>query len=115
MKILVVDDDIVSRKMMKKIMAPLGECELVESGKEAIEAFKKASENLAPFDLMTLDIAMPEVDGTAVLYTIREIEREKNIPKEKQIKMLMVTSRSDKDTIITCIQAACDDYIIKPI
>lgn len=115
MKILVVDDEIVSRKMMQKIMDPLGECELVESGREAIEAFKKASENLAPFDLMALDIAMPEMDGTEVLNTIREIEREKNIPKEKQIKILMVTGHSDKDTIVTCIQAECDDYIVKPI
>ena len=114
MKTLVVDDELVSRKKLQKIMEGLGECEAVESGSAAIIAFKKAWESWMPFDLITLDIAMPEMDGTELLYTIREIEKEKNIPEEKQIKILMVTSHSDRDSIITSIQAECDDYIVKP-
>jgi two-component system chemotaxis response regulator CheY len=114
MKALVVDDELVSRKKLQKIMESLGECEAVESGSAAIAAFQKALENGMPFDLITLDVLMPKMDGTEVLYTIREIEKEKKIPKEKQVKILMVTSHSDKDTFITSIQAGCDDYIVKP-
>ena len=114
MKTLVVDDELVSRKKMQKIMESLGECKAVETGSAAIAAFRKALESGMPFDLITLDIAMPEMDGTELLYTIREIEKEKKIPREKQIKILMVTSHSDKDTVITSIQAGCDDYIVKP-
>jgi len=95
-------------------MESLGECEAVESGSAAIAAFKKAWETWMPFDLITLDITMPEMDGTEVLYAIREIEKEKKIPIEKQVKILMATSHSDKDTVITSIQAGCDDYIVKP-
>ena len=114
MKTLVVDDELVSRKKMQKIMENFGECEAVESGSAAIATFKKALESWMPFDLITLDVLMPKMDGTEVLYTIREIEKEKKIPGEKQVKILMVTSHSDKDTIITSIQAGCDDYIVKP-
>ncbi len=114
MKTLVVDDELVSRKKMQKIMDGFSECEAVESGSAAIAAFQKALENGMPFDLITLDVLMPKMDGTEVLYTIREIEKEKKIPKEKQVKILMVTSHSDKDTFITSIQAGCDDYIVKP-
>ena len=114
MKTLVVDDELVSRKKMQKIMVNLGECEEVESGSAAITAFKKALENRTPFDLITLDIAMPEIDGIEVLFEIREIEKEKKIPREKQVKILMVTAHSDRDNIITCIQAGCNDYIVKP-
>ena len=57
---------------------------------------------------------MPEMDGTEVLLEIRELENQKKIPREKQVKILMVTSHSDRDNIITCIQAECDDYIVKP-
>ena len=114
MKILIVDDELVSRRKMQKIMESLGECEAVESGSAAIAAFQKALENGMPFDLITLDVLMPKMDGTEVLYTIREIEKEKKIPKEKQVKILMVTSHSDRDSIITSIQAGCDDYIVKP-
>jgi len=114
MKTLVVDDELVSRKKMQKIMVSLGECQAVDSGKTAISAFKKAWECWSPFYLITLDVNMPEMDGTEVLYEIRKIEKEKKVPKEKQVKILMVTSSSDKDTIITCIQAECDDYVVKP-
>ena len=114
MKILVVDDELVSRKKMQKIMDSLGECEPVESGSSAISAFKTAWENGRPFDLITLDVSMPEMDGTEVLYEIREIEKEKKVPRDKQVKIMMVTSHSDKETVTTSIQAGCDDYIIKP-
>ena len=114
MKILVVDDELVSRKKMQKIMDGFGECYAVESGSAAITAFGKAWENRAPFDLMTLDISMPDMDGTEVLYEVRGIEKEGKVPKENRATILMVTSHSDKPTVITCIQAGCDDYIVKP-
>ncbi len=114
MKILIVDDELVSRKKMQKIMESFGECDAVDSGKAAMSAFKKAWESWTPFDLITLDVSMPDMDGTEVLCELKEIEKEKGIPKEKQVKILMVTSSSDKDTIITCIQAECDDYAVKP-
>jgi len=114
MKSLIVDDELVSRKKMQKIMESFGECEVADSGKTAIIAFKQAVESGRLFDLITLDVNMPEIDGTEVLFEIREIEKENKVPIEKQVKILMVTSASDKDTIITCIQAECDDYVVKP-
>ena len=114
MKILLVDDELVSRKKLKKILEGLGECVAVESGPAALKEFNNAWENLAPFDLITLDVSMPEMDGTEVLYEVREIEKAKKVPQEKLVKILMVTSHSDKGTVFTCIQAQCNDYILKP-
>lgn len=114
MKTLVVDDDFVSRKKVEKIVNSFGECIAVESGRAAIDAYKSALENKMPFDLIALDIAMPEMDGIEVLLTIRELENEVKIPKEKQVKILMVSSHRDKDTILTCVRAGCNDFITKP-
>lgn len=114
MKILVVDDELVSRKKLQKIVGGLGECEAVESGAAAIAAFKEARGSGTPFDLITLDINMPEMDGIQVLYRIREIEKEKTIPRGKGVKIIIVTSHADKNTIVTCMQAGCDDFIVKP-
>jgi len=111
---LIVDDELVSRKTIQKIMMSFGECEAVESGSEAVTAFKQALENGATFNFITLDVTMPEMDGTEVLYEIRNIENEMKIPNENRVKILMVTSQADKETVITCIQAGCDDYITKP-
>lgn len=114
MRTLIVDDESVSRKKMQKIMSSIGECESVENGGEALTFLRDALSKGSSFDLITLDVSMPEMDGTEVLYKIREMERENKIPKKEQAKIMMVTSEADKDMIITCIQAGCDEYIIKP-
>ena len=114
MKILVVDDEMVSREKMKMIMGHFGECDAVESGADAMEKFVSAWNSWSPYDLVSLDVQMPEMDGVEVLNRIRGMEREKNVPENKRVKVVMVTARSDKDTIMTSIQAGCNDYVVKP-
>jgi len=114
MKILVVDDEMVSREKMKMIMSHFGECDAVESGADAVEMFTKAWNAWSPYDLISLDVQMPEMSGVEVLNRIRGMEREKNVPESRRVKVVMVTARSDKDTIMTSIQAGCNDYVIKP-
>ncbi len=114
MRIMVVDDELVSRKKMEKILRDFGKVEAVENGENAVDVFRKVSDTEEQFDLITLDIEMPGIDGTETLFEIREIENEKKVPKDKQVKVLMVTSHSHKDYIITSIQAGCNDYVVKP-
>jgi len=114
MKILVVDDELVSRMKMKRIMDSLGECKEADMGSQAVALFRDAWKREAPFDLITLDITMPELDGTQVLQQIREYEKAGDIPGEKQAKVFMVTGQSDRNTIVSCIRAGCNDYIMKP-
>ena len=114
MRILVVDDELVSREKMKHIMSSLGECDEVASGQDALKAFMDARIEGKQYDLITLDISMPEMDGTEVLGRIRTLEKEDGTPKEGQVRIMMVTGSSEKDTILTCIKAGCNDYIMKP-
>jgi two-component system chemotaxis response regulator CheY len=114
LKILIADDEMVSRGKMQRLMDKVGECFAVESGKEAIQVFKRAFEEGQPFHLVMLDIVMPEMDGIETLTKIRAFEEEKNVPKEKMVKVIMVTAYSDKKTILECMRAGCDDYIKKP-
>jgi len=114
MKILVVDDEMVSREKMKMIMSHFGECEAVESGADAVEKFVSGWNSWSPYDLISLDVQMPEMDGLEVLNRIRGMEREKNVPESKRARIVMVTARSDKDTLMTSIQAGCNDYVVKP-
>ncbi len=114
MRILVVDDELVSREKMRHIMSSLGECDEAASGQDALKAFSDARTDGKQYDLITLDISMPEMDGTEVLGRIRTLEKEEGIPKEDQVRIIMVTASSEKDTILTCIKAGCNDYIMKP-
>ncbi|MBI5592197.1 MAG: HDOD domain-containing protein [Deltaproteobacteria bacterium] len=114
MRILVVDDEVVSRKKMEKIMDIFGQCVAVDSGEAALKAFGDAIAKGRPFDVITLDVSMPQMDGTEVLYEIRKIEKQRNIPRGSWSKVVMVTAQSDKDTVTLCIQVGCDNYITKP-
>ena len=96
------------------IMGHFGECVAVESGAAAVEKFVGAWNGWSPYDLISLDVQMPEMDGVEVLNRIRALEREKRVPESKRVKVVMVTARSDKDTIMTSIQAGCNDYVVKP-
>lgn len=112
---LIVDDDHKNLKLLKAIVANLGECEAVECGEKAISAFKKAWEDWRPFYLILLDIFMPEMDGKQVLSKIREIETEKNISDQHRAKIIMVTALSEKEMVLDCLRKGCDDVIVKPV
>lgn len=114
MNILIVDDDFVSRTKMRTIIQSLGACIDEESAQKALEDFENALDEGRPFDLVTLDIHMPVMDGTEILCRIREAEKKRNIPIENRAKVFMVTSQSDKDSLITCLQAGCDGFVVKP-
>jgi HD-like signal output (HDOD) protein/FixJ family two-component response regulator len=114
MNILIVDDDMVSRTKMKTILQKLGTCTDVECPEQSVEIFEQALNQGRPFHVVTLDIRMPGMDGTQVLFKFREIEHSRGIYEHSRSKVFMVTSQSDKDSLITCLQAGCDGFIVKP-
>jgi len=114
MRVLVVDDDPVSRTKMQKIMNSFGSCQSVDGGEPALAAFKAARAEAEVFDLISLDINMPDMSGIDVLSEIREIEKQAGVPRKERVRIMMVTSYSDQDTVTACIKAGCSNYIVKP-
>jgi putative nucleotidyltransferase with HDIG domain len=114
MKILIVEDELVGRTKLKLIMENFGQCDAVEHGKDAIAIFHHAHFIGEPYDLIMLDINLPEMDGIVVLSEIRRAEKYLKIPKSQQATILMATSYGDKDRIVACAQSGCDDFIVKP-
>ena len=60
MKILIVDDDFTSRKILLKYLAEYGQCDVAVDGEEAVEVFKLALNEWEAYDLVCLDIMMPK-------------------------------------------------------
>jgi len=111
-KTLVVDDELVGGNMLALYISPLGECDLVNNGSEAIKAFIKAIDKGESYDLITLDIVMPEMNGDEVLKRIRNIEEERGLPSTK---IIMITAMDDAKVIMSAFKEQCDGYLVKPI
>lgn len=115
MKVLIVDDQLVSRKKIEKIMQGFCDTDSVDCGQAALDSYRRSLEGEIPYDLITLDVSMPDMDGRQVLQQIRALEVEHGITSQRQVKVLMITSSSDKYTVVSSIQAGCDDYLVKPL
>lgn len=115
MRILIAEDDYVSRKFLYKFLSTFGECDVTVDGMEAIEVFLSALESNNFYDLVCLDIMMPEVDGIKALKTIRLLEEERDIPKDKRAKVIMTTALNDPDGIFKTYELGSEAYAVKPI
>ena len=115
MKILIVEDDLSSRKFLYKFMCNYGECDITVDGMEGLDAYLMALDEDEPYDLICLDIMMPKVDGVKVLKTIREIEKQRNLEDDTKVKIIMTTALNEVDLVKNSFNSGCEVYATKPI
>ena len=115
MKTLIVEDDFTSRLFLQKLVAEYGECHIGVNGREAVSAFRMALDNGQPYDLICMDIMMPEMDGQTALKEIRAMEEAQGIDSTHGTKIIMTTALGDIRNMATAYQALCDGYLVKPI
>ena len=116
MKILVVEDDFGSRRMMQKMLEKYGIVDIVVDGEEAVEAFKLAWEESSPYAVVFMDIMMPQMDGHEALKRLRELEREMGVKPSDEVKVIMTSVLEDPKNVIEAYYGgAATSYLIKPI
>ncbi len=104
-RILVVDDIEQNRTLLKRRLTRLGHSELeeAENGRQALELMRSA-----PFDLVLLDIMMPEVDGYQVLEAMQADDELSRVP------VLVISALDEMDSVVRCIGLGAEDYLPKP-
>jgi len=115
MKTLIVDDDFVCRLLLQELLKGYGSCHIAVNGKEAVEGVRMALEVGQPYDLICLDIMMPEMDGQQALKEIRALEEITETTLRRRARIVMTTADSDNASVLTAIQEDCDYFLIKPI
>jgi len=115
MKILIVEDDATSRLLLQTILREFGECQVAVDGNDALAAFLAAQQAKQPFQLICLDIMMPDIDGKEVLGAIRDLEKASGRLPETWAKVVMTTALGDPRTVGTSYYDLCDSYLVKPI
>jgi serine phosphatase RsbU (regulator of sigma subunit) len=102
-KILVVDDSTINREILADRVKEEGyQTETAKDGKQAIQMIQTGS-----FDLILLDIIMPEIDGYQVLKWIRH-------SPWKHIPTIMISALEQTDSVVKCIEMGAEDYLTKP-
>ena len=115
MRILIAEDDRISRSFLQKFMVTYGEVEVAVDGMDAIDIYMDAIKEGKPFDLLCLDIMMPKVDGLKVLKVIRQLENQNEKASNKKIKIIMMTALADIGYVDEAFRLGCDAYASKPV
>jgi DNA-binding response OmpR family regulator len=102
--VLVVDDNEMNRDMLARRLQRQ-QCEVImaEDGLIALDMVRKH-----PFDLILLDIMMPNLSGYEVLERLKQDEETRPIP------VIMISAVDDLDSVVKCIELGADDYLFKP-
>ena len=115
MKTLIVEDDFTSRLLLQEILKAWGAAHVAVNGREALDAVRIGLETGVPYDLVCMDIMMPELNGHKAVGGIRELEREKGVVPEKAAKIVMTSALGDMKNVMTAYGNLCDAYLVKPI
>src|SRR6202020_2007378 len=104
-RLLIVDDISDNRSILKRRFERRGfDVAEAESGLVAIDLIEKF-----PFDLVLLDVMMPEIDGMETLKRIRSRRSASDLP------VIMVTAKSESDNIVDALEQGANDYVTKPV
>lgn len=116
MRILIVEDDFIGRKVLQRLLLKYGECDVAVDGLEAVKAFDLAWTAGMPYDLLFLDIMMPNMSGHDALKIIREKERSMAVAPGREAKVIMTTALDDvKNVTQAFFQGGASGYLVKPI
>lgn len=103
--VLVVDDNKMNRLLLARGLEQQGHrVSFAENGRQALDMLRSAS-----YDLVLLDVLMPEMDGYQVLEELTADTELKNVP------VIMVSAVGELDSVVKCIELGAEDYLPKPI
>jgi signal transduction histidine kinase/CheY-like chemotaxis protein len=106
LRILLAEDNPINQIVASSILDDMAyKADLVENGKQAIEALKKK-----PYDVIFMDMQMPEMDGLEATRRIRA-----NLPSERQPIIIAMTANAMESDRQECMDAGMNDYISKPV
>lgn len=112
-KALVVDDDVVCRNRLKMLLSDFFDCTYACDGKEGLALYEKSLQEQNRFELITLDINMPNMNGHETLEAIRKAEETCSIGGLDGVKVIMTTSENSSRHVFAAFREGCEAYVVK--
>jgi two-component system chemotaxis response regulator CheY len=115
-KCLVVDDDLLGRELIAQYLQNVPVVDTAVDGQDAVGKFRTAMEAGDPYELILLDIVMPDMDGIAAGKEIRKLERNLALTVDKQVKIIMLTALNTPHNVMQSMMSVQSSaYLIKPV
>lgn len=115
MRILVIDDEIVALTRMTKLFSRWGKADGANSGIEALKLFSKSYEDGILYDLITIDINIPDISGIDLIEKLVEIEKEHDPDGGWSSKKVVITAEGNLQNLQMAKARGCDDFLVKPV
>ncbi|WP_051261487.1 response regulator [Desulfovibrio inopinatus] len=116
MRSLVVDDSKSVRFFLRDTLRQYGACEAAETGVEGVKMFEDALKDNIPFNLVVMDIMLPELNGHDALKQIADLEKEYHVSGKDKAKYIMISSLKDGRNMMRAhYEEGVALYITKPI
>lgn len=115
MRSLIVDDEATNRVLLQTILSQHGKCQVAVNGKEAVNAFRRAADTGLCYDLVCMDISMPEMDGFTAVRQIRALEEARGVLPDAGAKIIMATASGEPKDIFRSVRESCNGYLVKPV
>ncbi len=109
---LIIDDNSANRQLLVELLHGQTECEEADTGHAGLQKFIAALSTI-PFDLVLLDIGMPDMNGLSVLFEIRNLEKISGKNPSQQTPVIIITTH--KKLSSEAYRLGCNDYLTKPI
>ncbi len=115
MRYLIVDDDPNICTLLSVYLAPFGDTIIANHGEDALHLFKADLEEGNHFNVVFMDISMPDMDGHQVVQEMRDMEKTREISGPERFKLVMITAHSDvKNVTESFFSGEADCYVTKP-
>ncbi|GFO54770.1 two-component system response regulator [Geomonas sp. Red276] len=116
MRCLIAEDEDLARETLKFFLAEYAEVETATDGREAVELFGSALVAGKPFDLVLLDILMPEMDGQQALKQMRQLEHDQAANSQGKAVIIMTTALTTPEAMEEALwDGDCNDFVVKPV